>query len=128
MKRRTAREKALQALFQMNISGIEAEEAIENVLEDEKKDPFLQQLVEGTIQHLPEIDAEIQKHLENWTLDRLAKVDITILRIGMYELLFHDDIPENVAINEAIEIAKIFGDDKSGKFINGILSKAKKES
>lgn len=126
MKRRTAREKALQALFQMNISGIEAEEAIENVLEDEKKDPFLQQLVEGTIEHLPEIDAEIQKHLENWTLDRLAKVDITILRIGMYELLFHDDIPENVAINEAIEIAKIFGDDQSGKFINGILSKAKK--
>ncbi len=74
MKRRTAREKALQALFQMNISGIEADEAIENVLEDESKDPFLQQLVEGTIQHLPEIDAEIQKHLENWTLDRLAKV------------------------------------------------------
>ncbi|GIN73530.1 N utilization substance protein B [Bacillus sp. J14TS2] len=127
MKRRTAREKALQALFQMNISGIEAEEAIENVLEGEKKDSFLQQLVEGTIQHLPEIDAEIQKHLENWTLDRLAKVDITILRIGMYELLFHDDIPENVAINEAIEVAKIFGDDQSGKFINGILSKAKKE-
>ncbi|KRG15652.1 transcription antitermination factor NusB [Lederbergia galactosidilytica] len=127
MKRRTAREKALQALFQMNISGIEADEAIENVLEDESKDPFLQQLVEGTIQHLPEIDAEIQKHLENWTLDRLAKVDITILRIGMYELLFNQEIPENVAINEAIEIAKIFGDDRSGKFINGILSKAKKE-
>lgn len=127
MKRRTAREKALQALFQMNISGIEADEAIENVLDDESKDPFLQQLVEGTIQHLPEIDAEIQKHLENWTLDRLAKVDITILRIGMYELLFNQEIPENVAINEAIEIAKIFGDDRSGKFINGILSKAKKE-
>ncbi|GIN55742.1 transcription antitermination factor NusB [Lederbergia ruris] len=126
MKRRTAREKALQALFQMNISGIEAEEAIENVLGEERKDSFLQQLVEGTIQHLPEIDAEIQKHLENWTLDRLAKVDITILRIGMYELLFNDEVPENVAINEAIEIAKIFGDDHSGKFINGILSKAKR--
>ncbi|MBS4217194.1 transcription antitermination factor NusB [Bacillus sp. FJAT-49711] len=127
MKRRVAREKALQALYQIDISGAETSHAIEFVLEDQKADSFLHDLVEGTLKHLHEIDQEIKKHLENWSLDRLSKVDVNILRLAIYEMKFNEDVPENVAINEAIEIAKTFGDDKSGKFINGILSKVKGE-
>ncbi|MCJ8006789.1 transcription antitermination factor NusB [Lederbergia wuyishanensis] len=127
MKRRIAREKALQALYQIDISGTEPAEAIEFVLEDQKADLFLQNLVEGTLKNLQEIDQEISKHLENWSIDRLSKVDVNILRLAIYEIKFSIDVPENVAINEAIEVAKKFGDDKSGKFINGILSKVKGE-
>lgn len=127
MKRRMAREKALQAMYQIDMSGADSAEALENVLEDEKPDEFLRQLVEGTIENLPEIDQEISKHLERWSIDRLAKVDVNILRIGVYELMFSEDAPHNVVINEAIEIAKHFGDEKSGKFVNGILSKVKGE-
>lgn len=127
MKRRIAREKALQAMYQIDMSEADPAEALENVLEDESPDPFLQQLVDGTVANLEQIDREISKHLERWSIDRLAKVDINILRIGVYELLFTEDIPQNVVINEAIEIAKLFGDEKSGKFVNGILSKVKGE-
>ncbi|MEK3890783.1 transcription antitermination factor NusB [Bacillus sp. FSL K6-3431] len=127
MKRRIAREKALQAMYQIDMSEADPAEALKNVLEDESPDPFLQKLVEGTVANLEEIDQEISKHLERWTIDRLAKVDVSILRIGAYELLYTDDVPQNVVINEAIEIAKLFGDEKSGKFVNGILSKVKGE-
>ncbi|MBS4209643.1 transcription antitermination factor NusB [Bacillus sp. FJAT-50079] len=123
MKRRVAREKALQALYQIDLGGADPAEALNHVLEDAKPDPFLQNLVEGILANKKEIDEEISKHLERWSIDRLAKVDVNILRIGVFELLFSDEVPDNVAINEAIEIAKLFGDEKSGKFINGILSK-----
>jgi len=127
MKRRIAREKALQALYQIDMSGADTSDAIEFVLEDQHTDLFLKGLVEGTINHLQEIDEEISMHLENWSLDRLSKVDVNILRLAIYEMKFNEEVPENVAINEAIEIAKRFGDDNSGKFINGILSKVKGE-
>ena len=65
--------------------------------------------------------------MERWTIDRLAKVDLNILRIGAYEIMFNEKVPPNVVINEAVEIAKRFGDDQSGKFVNGILSKIKGE-
>lgn len=125
MKRRTAREKALQALFQMDISKIDAKEALENVLNGKEGNEFLEDLVEGTSQHIEVIDDIISQHLERWTIDRLAKVDLNILRIGTYELIYKDDVPDNVVINEAIEIGKKYGDEKSGKFINGVLNKIK---
>lgn len=125
MKRRTAREKALQALFQMDISKIDAKEALENVLNGKEGNEFLEDLVEGTSQHIEVIDDIISQHLERWTIDRLAKVDLNILRIGTYELIYKDDVPDNVVINEAIEIGKNYGDEKSGKFINGVLNKIK---
>jgi transcription antitermination protein NusB len=128
MKRRTAREKALQALFQIDINEAETNEAIENILGESSSDPYLEQLVEGTVEHLEQIDKVISGHLEKWTLDRLAKVDLNILRLGVYELLFVEDVPANVAINEALEVSKRFGDERSSKFINGILSKVKESS
>ncbi|MDT9024815.1 MULTISPECIES: transcription antitermination factor NusB [Rossellomorea] len=124
MKRRVAREKALQALFQIDMSGIEPDVALTNVLEEEEKmDAYLQQLVLGFIENQERIDGHIRENLEKWSFDRLAKVDRNILRLGVYELLFVEDVPNKVVINEAVEIAKIFGDDQSSKFINGVLSK-----
>ncbi|MBN8190898.1 transcription antitermination factor NusB [Bacillus sp. NTK074B] len=124
MKRRVAREKALQALFQIDMSGIEPEVALTNVLEEEEKmDAYLQHIVLGFIENQERIDGHIRENLEKWSFDRLAKVDRNILRLGVYELLFVEDVPNKVVINEAVEIAKIFGDDQSSKFINGVLSK-----
>lgn len=82
-------------------------------------------MVHGTSNHLNEIDEMIAQHLEKWTINRLAKVDLNILRLGVFELMYVDDIPANVAINEALEVSKRFGDEQSSKFINGVLSKIK---
>ncbi|EDL64558.1 transcription antitermination factor NusB [Bacillus sp. SG-1] len=123
MKRRTAREKALQALFQMDMSGMTADEALTNVYEDTPSDEYLENLVNGATENKEKIDGLIKENLEKWSFDRLAKVDRNILRVAVYELLEADDVPSKVVINEAIEIAKTYGDDQSGKFINGVLSK-----
>ncbi|MBM7577547.1 transcription antitermination factor NusB [Jeotgalibacillus terrae] len=125
MKRRTAREKALQALFQMEMNEMEPETAIENILEGEKNDDYLTDLVSGVHDHLTEIDQIIQNHLEKWKIERLARVDRNILRVALYELLYKkEDVPSSVVLNEAVEISKRFGDEKSSKFVNGVLSKA----
>ncbi|PLR99878.1 transcription antitermination factor NusB [Bacillus sp. T33-2] len=126
MKRRTAREKALQALFQIDVSKAEPRDAIEHVLEEEAGDAFLTKLVEGVAANQEDIDTMIEGHLEKWKLDRLATVDRNLLRLAVYELMFsREEVPANVVLDEAIEIAKIYGDDQSGRFINGVLSKVK---
>lgn len=128
MKRRTAREKALQALFQIDVSSNDPSLAIEHVLEGEPNDDYLTQLVIGVVNHQDEIDQMIKGCLENWSLDRLATVDRNLLRMAVYELKYcHEDVPEKVVLDEAIEIAKRFGDHQSGKFINGVLSKVKQQ-
>ncbi|MEW9111444.1 transcription antitermination factor NusB [Cytobacillus gottheilii] len=126
MKRRTAREKALQALFQIDVSETDINEAIEHVLDGAPHDQYLTMVVEGVIKHRDEIDQLIQKHLEKWTIERLATVDRNILRIAIFEFKYTEEaVPVNVVLDEAIEVAKLFGDDKSPKFINGVLSKVK---
>ena len=127
MKRRTAREKALQALFQIDLSGTDAQEAINHVLEDNKRDEYLEFLVNGTVENLGKIDEIIVNNLENWTIDRLNNIDRNILRIAAFEMLKSSDVPVNAVIDEAIEIAKAFGDDQSGKFVNAVLSKIKQQ-
>lgn len=128
MKRRTAREKALQALFQIDVSNTEPSVAIEHVLEGETGDDYLTNLVSGVVEHKTEIDQLIKENLEKWTMDRLATVDRNLLRIAVYELKYClDEVPENVVLDEAIEIAKIYGDDQSSRFINGVLSKVKEK-
>lgn len=127
MKRRIAREKALQALFQIDLSNIESEDAMAHALDGAESDAFFENLVHGVVNHKPEIDRLISKHLVNWKLDRIANVDRAILRTAVYELLYQEDIPANVTINEAIELAKSFGDDKAAKFINGVLSSIQSE-
>ena len=126
MKRREAREKALQALFQIDVGKVEKETALEHVIEEaEEADAYLMELVDGVTDHAEEVDRAIESNLENWKLDRLSNIDRNILRLTTYELLYIKDVPQNAALNEAIELAKLFGDDQSQKFVNAVLSKIK---
>jgi transcription antitermination protein NusB len=126
MKRRTAREKALQALFQIDMSDIDPNEAIEHVLEEFPTDAYLEKLVFGVIEHQAEIDESIKAQLENWSLERLANVDRSLLRMAIFEMKYcSDEVPVNVILDEAIEIAKLYGDDQSSRFINGVLANIK---
>ena len=121
MKRRQARELALQALFQLDNHEISIEQAIGHVTEE--TDSFLTQVVTGVVNHKEEIDASLTDKLENWSLSRLAKIERTVLRIAVFELLYTEETPDKVVINEALEISKVFGDEKSSRFVNGVLSK-----
>lgn len=125
MKRRKARELALQTLFQMDLSEANASDALQHVLEEaeEKEDLFLESIVSNFVEHKEEIDNKLSSNIESWTIDRLGNVDRNILRIALVEINFLEDVPKSVTINEAIEIAKIYGDDDSSKFINAVLSK-----
>ncbi|MBF2441479.1 transcription antitermination factor NusB [Listeria innocua] len=121
MKRREAREKALQALFQIELNEMSLDQAIKNIMEDEQ-DNYMEQLVEGVMANKAEIDAIIEPNLDNWRIDRLNKVDLSLLRLSVYEIKYLDDVPNRVSLNESIEIAKIYSDEKSSKFINGVLA------
>ncbi|KGR91477.1 antitermination protein NusB [Ureibacillus massiliensis 4400831 = CIP 108448 = CCUG 49529] len=123
MKRHEARSKAMQVLFQLDNTDLTVKEAIGHVLEDEGLDKFFESLVHGTTEKLSEIDAALEEKLENWSLSRLPKIERTVLRLALYELLYMDDTPKNVILNEAIELCKTYGDEKSSKFVNGVLSK-----
>ncbi|EDO1018868.1 TPA: transcription antitermination factor NusB [Listeria monocytogenes] len=121
MKRREAREKALQALFQIELNEMSLDQAIKNIMEDEQDD-YMEKLVEGVMANKAEIDAIIEPNLDNWRMDRLSKVDLSLLRLSVYEIKYFDDVPNRVSLNESIEIAKIYSDEKSSKFINGVLA------
>ena len=125
MKRRTAREKALQALFQIDIADTEIQDALNFVIEDQGQDEYLDFLVKGTMENVNKIDEIITSNLENWTIARLSNIDRNILRIATFEMLKSTEVPVNVVIDEGIEIAKAFGDDQSSKFVNAVLSKIK---
>ena len=84
---------------------------------------YVQRRVEDVIAKIPEIDAVIDSKAEKWKTDRINYVDLTILRLAYYEIKYHDDIPMAVAINEAVELAKIYGGDESSSFVNGVLAK-----
>ena len=88
---------------------------------------FAEPLIRGTLEKLTELDGKIQHYAKNWDLNRMAVVDRNILRLAVYEMLYRDDIPPVVSINEAVDIAKRFSTDESGRFVNGILDKIKGE-
>ncbi|MFD2704313.1 transcription antitermination factor NusB [Salibacterium lacus] len=123
MNRRLARLRAVQVLFQIDLTDAEWEQALDNTLEDdETADDYLLEVLQGTLQHITAIDETIKQHLENWTLDRVGNVDRAVLREGVQEMKYMDDIPLHVSVNEAVEISKAFGGEESGKFVNGVLS------
>jgi len=127
MKRREAREKALQTLFQLENTQLTIEEAMSHVLNGESDD-FYEKLVRGTTEQITQIDESLKTKLENWSLERLPKIERTVLRLAVFELLFMQDAPSKVVMNEAIELCKTFGDEKSSKFVNGVLSKYSTET
>jgi N utilization substance protein B len=126
LERSRARRLAMQILYQRDITG----ESVGVILgtkaysvEDGEPDDFCRQLVTGVEEHLPEVDEMIGTVSENWSVSRMPLVDRNILRLATYEVLFVDDVPPSVAINEAVELAKIFGGEDSSKFVNGVLGK-----
>lgn len=123
MKRHIAREKAFQILFQLDMIDEDIERAIQELLDEEENDEFLYNLVKGVARERSTIDEKISANLEKWSFNRIPSVEKTVLRIATYEINFLPDIPENVSINEAVELAKRYGDEKSGRFVNGVLSK-----
>ncbi len=130
--RRLGRERALQALYQLeqdpNAAPLAALEAAWTAHDDEgPKDPaadgFARKLVEGVRAHGADIDQLIESHSHNWRLDRMQRIDRNVLRIGVFELKYLADIPRKVTINEAVELAKTFGNEASSAFINGLLDR-----
>lgn len=124
-QKRKSRELALQMLFQKDLSGNEPR-AITETFEELQKSPigirlFAVRMFEGTLEHLDEIDAMIVKQAENWRIERMAVVDRNIMRMAIWEFLYEQDTPKLVIIDEALEIAKKFGNEKSSQFINGVL-------
>ncbi|MBW2452725.1 MAG: transcription antitermination factor NusB, partial [Deltaproteobacteria bacterium] len=89
---------------------------------------FAEQLICGVAEHLEEIDQSIDKFSTNWALDRMSRVDLALLRLSTYELLFNTEVPHNVVINEAIEIGKRFGTEETASFINGVLDQISKQT
>lgn len=130
-KRRRAREAAIQYHFWRDLQGGETPEKIEDFWDFCPVKPnvreFAQPLIEGMVAHLDEIDERIKKYTENYKLNRISVVDRNVLRLAIYEMLYRDDIPPVVSINEAIELAKTFGGAESGKFVNGILDRVRKD-
>ncbi|MRJ02912.1 MAG: transcription antitermination factor NusB [Epsilonproteobacteria bacterium] len=122
--RHQAREAVVGLLYAYDLGNPEIRKFAEEILEEKKirnrQREFALQLFTGTIDHLPEIDREIESHLESWEMDRLGHVERAILRLGTYELLF-TDLDRAIAINEAVELAKELGGDQAPKFVNGVL-------
>jgi N utilization substance protein B len=126
MKRRKAREYALQILFQLDIRKEKPSAALFKRFwteeePDEEVRSFAEETVKGTFKHLTAINSRILACAKNWSLDRMGTVDRNVLRLAVFEILYSMDIPPSVSINEAIELAKKFGTDESGAFVNGIL-------
>lgn len=129
--RRKARELALQALYQGDLTGTSALETLpilcDNFEVNRKALPYGRQVVTGVVEHGPEIDAAIQQSAAHWRLARMSAIDRNIMRIAVYELHYCPDVPAGVAIDEAIELAKRYGTDDSSVFINGILDAIRKQ-
>lgn len=131
MNRKLSREKTMELLFGMTLSKDTIEEAIENFIDNYEGNikeidfTYVKQALIGIENNKEAIDKVIEENLHNWKLDRISKVNLSILRLSTYELLYDKEIPTNVAINEALEITRRYSDEKSVGFINGVLDKIK---
>jgi len=123
--RRKARVLALQALYEVDSAGHDVEEVITHLLAEEglseENVAFARELVSGVIQNKEEIDHTIQSFAPAWPIEQLPIVDRNVLRLAIFEILLDNKVPVKVAINEAVELAKMFGSDNSPKFVNGVL-------
>jgi N utilization substance protein B len=131
-KRRKSRESALQVLYQLNITKQDAPAVFtqfeEHFLPDGVADDFVRRLVHGVLEHRIELDRLIEQYSEHWRIDRIDLIDRNILRMALFELLYCEEIPPKVTINEAIDLGKRFGSEDSGSFINGILDRVQNEA
>ena len=126
--RRQERRLAIEILFQADVTGTDGPTALEGWVGSRRSVPeFTRSLVEGVSDHLEEIDRTIAAHSEGWTVDRMASVDRTVLRVATYELAFGGEVPVGVAIDEAVRAAKDLSTEDSGRFVNGVLGKIARE-
>ncbi|SHE94674.1 transcription antitermination factor NusB [Clostridium fallax] len=134
MNRARSREEAIKLIYQMEITKDTPEVVIEDFIENYEAKlhtidlEYIKEVINGVYSKKEELDEELEKNLVNWKLNRISKVNLSILRVALYEMKYIDDVPEKVAINEAIEMAKKYSDDKSVSFINGVLDKIFKTS
>ncbi|MBE3567845.1 MAG: transcription antitermination factor NusB [Thermogemmatispora sp.] len=123
--RRQARMVALQALYEFDTVRHPPVEVVQRHAQERNLHPrvvdYALELVEGTCAHLETIDAQIQSAAREWPLSQMARIDKNILRLAIYEILFNNTVPAKAAINEAVELAKLFGSDSSSRFVNGVL-------
>ncbi len=124
-ERRKARKDALEILYEKEITRQPLDKILKNrkIARGEEPNDFTLGLVEGVEEHRKQIDNIIRAHTDNWAIERMPIVDRNLIRIGLYELLYEEDIPYSVSINEAVELAKIYGMEESSKFVNGILGR-----
>ena len=129
MNRKSLREQIFKLLFRMEFNDpAEMEEQVQLFFDSgdltvtEKDRDYIAGKCTKIVEKIPEIDALLEEKIEGWKISRLSKVDLTILRLSTYEILYDDDVPTGVAINEAVELGKKFGEDGSGAFINGVLA------
>jgi N utilization substance protein B len=126
-KRHLAREVAMQVIFELEHRDADPEEAVRYHLDDEhvggEQAAFAVKLVRGTLENQAAIDQEIGESSTHWKLEQMAGVERAVLRLATYELLFCPDVPVKAAINESIELAKTFGGDEAGRFVNGVLGR-----
>ncbi|MBL4937908.1 transcription antitermination factor NusB [Clostridium sp. YIM B02515] len=129
MNRRKSREIAMKLLFEMSIKKENYNEIYENFKENTDMDlqdidmEYVFRVLKGVEENQKTIDDKIEENLINWKLNRVAKIDLAILRTSTYEIFYEDDIPDKVSVNEGIELAKKYSDEKSFQFINGVLGK-----
>ncbi len=136
MSRTTARETALKVIFELSFQGDETPKKLfdEYVDSQETKldlnnedNEYVESVINGVKEKIGEIDEKIKAHLKDWNFERVSKIDLAILRLSIYEILYRDDIPYKVSINEAVELSKTFSEDSSPSFINGVLAEIVKE-
>lgn len=131
MSRRAAREKALQALYEIEVGGTELDEVFKNsvkpTITNSDKTAFAENLLRGAWEHKEVLDTLISKYTRDWSIDRLAVVDRNILRIAVFEMTIMPDIPYEVSINEAVDLAKTYSTEKAAAFINAVLDNISKE-
>jgi transcription antitermination protein NusB len=123
--RREARERALSLLYEADAKACAPDAVLDEL--PVPPDPFAGDLVSGVGTHLDEIDERIRRYARGWTIERMPVVDRTLLRMAIYELLHHPDVPTGVVISEAVELAKRYSTDGSGRFVNGMLSNIAEE-
>ncbi|MDD3225452.1 MAG: transcription antitermination factor NusB [Clostridium sp.] len=128
MNRRKSRELTMKLLFETSINKRDVKEAIEDYMQENKDYKnidfeYVNRIIKGIDENKDFVDKKIEDSLENWKLNRISKINMAILRIAVYEMFFEDDIPDKVSINEAIELTKVYSDQKSASFINGALGK-----
>ncbi|MDR1060006.1 MAG: transcription antitermination factor NusB, partial [Clostridiales bacterium] len=130
MSRKMSREFSMQMLFQMEIQKEDRGEQLLTAFEEsesefsQKDRAYIENVVSGVFENLPGIDGLIEKNAKGWKLQRMSRIDLSILRLCLYEIMYRDDIPFTVSVNEAVELAKKYGTEDSASFINGILSNA----